>query len=466
MAQKTSINIKPCNIGSSEAHNRRTAEYLANIRKEKFYIRTDLMAGNETWVSPDFGEATLTDRYNQIAAMVKEKTGRAMQTKDRERVNKKTGKVTIVRGSTPLKEGVVVIKDDTTMEQLWHFCEVCKQRWGITALQVFIHRDEGHYETPGDNATWKPNLHAHIVWDWMNHDTGKSCKLDEKAMSEMQTVLAGCLEMERGTSKEVTGKEHLERTDFIIAKQKQETERLAQEHKTKEEYSAKLDNEIAEKKCKVNAENGNIIISGMAYIIGKGKFSEMEKENKRLKSELPKLIALQKEQFNTAVSNQVAKEVASLNERLNVKIAEAIQNRQHWLAWQRKANMIGAELETTQKSLQTMIELQQTAIDLLAIFLMNISDLFRNAVQMIIDFAQSKYQSILHNEQAAVIKQAVCCFTDIRKGQETIGSALVNAAVSKGKLDKMEEKKVSKEVESIIAGEYDYKIGRDNSIGY
>ena len=224
MAQKTSINIKPCNIGSSEAHNKRTAEYLANIRREKFYIRTDLMAGNEAWVSPDFGEATLTDRYNQIATMVKEKTGRAMQTKDRERVNKKTGKVTIVRGSTPLKEGVVVIKDDTTMEQLRKFCEVCKQRWGITALQVFIHRDEGHYGIPGDNATWKPNLHAHIVWDWMNHDTGKSCKLDEKAMSEMQTVLAECLEMERGTSKEVTGKEHLERTDFIIAKQKQEAE--------------------------------------------------------------------------------------------------------------------------------------------------------------------------------------------------------------------------------------------------
>lgn len=132
--------------------------------------------------------------------------------------------MTIVRGSTPLKEGVVVIKDDTTMEQLRHFCEVCKQRWGVTALQVFIHRDEGHYGIPGDNATWKPNLHAHIVWDWMNHDTGKSCKLDEKAMSEMQTVLAECLDMERGTSKEVTGKEHLERTDFIIAKQKQEAE--------------------------------------------------------------------------------------------------------------------------------------------------------------------------------------------------------------------------------------------------
>ena len=59
MAQKTSINIKPCNIGSSEAHNRRTAEYLARIGKEKFYVRTDLMAANETWVAPDFGGTSL-----------------------------------------------------------------------------------------------------------------------------------------------------------------------------------------------------------------------------------------------------------------------------------------------------------------------------------------------------------------------------------------------------------------------
>lgn len=217
MAQKTSINIKPCNIGSSEEHNRRTAEYLARVNKEKLYIRTELMTRNEAWVAPEFENSTLTDRYNQIAAMVKEKTGRAMQTKDRERVNKKTGKVTVVRGSTPLKEGVVVIKDDTTLEQLRRFCEVCKERWGITALQIFIHRDEGHYGTPGDTATWKPNLHAHIVWDWMNHDTGKSCKLDEKAMSDMQTLLAECLDIERGSSKELTGKEHLERADFIIA---------------------------------------------------------------------------------------------------------------------------------------------------------------------------------------------------------------------------------------------------------
>ena len=117
MAQKTSINIKPCNTGSSEEHNRRRAEYLARINKERLYIRTDLMASNEAWVAPELGNSSLADRYNQIAQMVKEKTGRAMQTKDRERVNKKTGKVTIVRGSTPLKEGVVVINSETTMER-------------------------------------------------------------------------------------------------------------------------------------------------------------------------------------------------------------------------------------------------------------------------------------------------------------------------------------------------------------
>ena len=69
MAQKTSINIKPCNIGSSEAHNKRTAEYLAHINKERLYVRTDLMASNEVWVAPELGNSSLTDRYNQIAQM-------------------------------------------------------------------------------------------------------------------------------------------------------------------------------------------------------------------------------------------------------------------------------------------------------------------------------------------------------------------------------------------------------------
>ena len=284
---KTSINIKPCLVTSSGAHNRRLAEYLANIRKEKIYIRTDLMAKNETWVSPELGDTSLEERSRQIAAMVKKKTGRAMQTKDRKRVNKKTGKVTVVRGSTPIKEGVVVIKEDTAMEQLRHFCEVCKERWGITPLQIFIHRDEGHYETPGDKTTWKPNYHAHIVWDWMNHDTGKSCKLLPQDMSQMQTILAEALGMERGTSKELTGREHLERTDYIIAKQKQEAEktRIAKEQAEAELKAVK--GELRTEKLKNStAEVGTTILDGIGSRIGTSKVKRQQQQIDTLKQEV------------------------------------------------------------------------------------------------------------------------------------------------------------------------------------
>ena len=284
---KTSINIKPCLVTSSGAHNRRLAEYLANIRKEKIYIRTDLMAKNETWVSPELGDTSLEERSRQIAAMVKKKTGRAMQTKDRKRVNKKTGKVTVVRGSTPIKEGVVVIKEDTAMEQLRHFCEVCKERWGITPLQIFIHRDEGHYETPGDKTTWKPNYHAHIVWDWMNHDTGKSCKLLPQDMSQMQTILAEALGMERGTSKELTGREHLERTDYIIAKQKQEAEktRIAKEQAEAELNAVK--GELRTEKLKNSAaEVGTTILDGIGSMIGTSKVKRQQQQIDTLKQEV------------------------------------------------------------------------------------------------------------------------------------------------------------------------------------
>ena len=284
---KTSINIKPCLVTSSGAHNRRLAEYLANIRKEKIYIRTDLMAKNETWVSPELGDTSLEERSRQIAAMVKKKTGRAMQTKDRKRVNKKTGKVTVVRGSTPIKEGVVVIKEDTAMEQLRHFCEVCKERWGITPLQIFIHRDEGHYETPGDKTTWKPNYHAHIVWDWMNHDTGKSCKLLPQDMSQMQTILAEALGMERGTSKELTGREHLERTDYIIAKQKQEAEktRIAKEQ-AEAELKAVKGEPRTEKLKNSAAEVGTTILDGIGSMIGTSKVKRQQQQIDTLKQEV------------------------------------------------------------------------------------------------------------------------------------------------------------------------------------
>ncbi len=500
MAQKTSINIKPCNISSSEAHNKRTAEYLANIRKEKFYIRTDLMERNETWVSPDFGEATLTDRYNQIATMVKEKTGRAMQAKDRERVNKKTGKVTIVRGSTPLKEGVVVIKEDTTMEQLQKFCKVCKERWGVTALQVFIHRDEGHYGIPGDNATWKPNLHAHIVWDWMNHETGKSCKLDEKAMSEMQTVLAECLEMERGTSKDVTGKEHLERTDFILAKQKQEAEQaeakkkaaiaakekaeterqfIEGENKAKEKYRQSLDKDIANKKRQLKDERKakvDSILDSVGSLVGVGKSAAVEKENAKLKAENKRI----RKAFPDAVKNKVAELTQALvtekqkaeterdralmqSRSLGMERDKAVRQLQEQQANEQQhirhaVNQATAEKDKTIRLLQSTLKASRHILSLFADILYKASEVFRRAIDAIIHFGTERHKSFFVPSEAADIKSVMQEYGETTEQQNAVGAWLCDYAESRQPFDEIKHRHTLKEVGDVAEGKYDWKI--------
>ena len=144
MATKSSIHIKPCNIASSEAHNRRTAEYIRNIGESRIYVVSKLSTNNEQWVNPDFGTTELRTHYDNIKRMVKEKTGRAMQEKERERKGK-NGKIIKVAGCSPIREGVLLIRADTTLADVHKFGEECKQRWGITPLQIFLHKDEGHW---------------------------------------------------------------------------------------------------------------------------------------------------------------------------------------------------------------------------------------------------------------------------------------------------------------------------------
>ncbi|MFR0963865.1 MAG: mobilization protein [Phocaeicola dorei] len=507
MAQKTSINIKPCNLGSSSPHNKRSAEYLANIRKEKFYIRTDLMARNEMWVSSQLGDTSLTDYYNQIAAMVKEKTGRAMQTKDRERVNKKTGKVTIVRGSTPLKEGVVVIKDDTTMEQLQKFCKVCNERWGVTALQVFIHRDEGHYGIPGDNATWKPNLHAHIVWDWMNHDTGKSCKLDEKAMSEMQTVLADCLEMERGISKEITGKEHLERNDFILAKQKQEAEQakaekeaalaakekaekerqsIEGENKAKEQYRQSLDSEIADKERQLKDERKakmDSILDSVSSLVGVGKSAAIEKENAKLKAENERI----KKSFPDAVKNKVAELTQALvaekqeaeaerdralvqNRSLTIERDKAVKQFQEQQADEQQhisqaVSRATAEKDKTIRLLQSALKASRHILSLFADMLYKANEVFRRAIDAIIHFGTEQHKSVFSPSEAADIKSVMQEYGETPEQHSAVGAWLCDYAESRQPFDEIKHRHTLKEVGDVAEGKYDWKINSTQSNG-
>ena len=306
MATKSSIHIKPCNIASSEAHNRRTTEYMRNIGKSKIYIVPELSANNEQWVNPDFGTPDLRTHYDDIKRMVKEKTGRAMQEKEREHKGR-NGKIIKVAGCSPIREGVLLIRPDTTLADVRKFGEECQKRWGITPLQIFLHKDEGYWlggqpeaedwESFQIGGKWfKPNYHAHIVFDWMNHDTGKSCKLNDEDMTEMQSLASDILLMERGQSKTETGKEHLERNDFIIKKQKAELQRIEETQRHKEQQVSLAEQELKQVKSEIRTDKlksvatdaATAIASGVGSLFGSGKLKDLEQTNEKLRHEIAK----------------------------------------------------------------------------------------------------------------------------------------------------------------------------------
>ena len=306
MATKSSIHIKPCNIASSEAHNRRTAEYIRNIGESRIYVVSKLSTDNEQWVNPSFGTTELRTHYDNIKRMVKEKTGRAMQEKERERKGK-NGKIIKVAGCSPIREGVLLVRPNTTLADVRKFGEECKQRWGITPLQIFLHKDEGHWLSGQPEAEdresfqiggkwFKPNYHAHIVFDWMNHDTGKSCKLNDEDMTEMQSLASDILLMERGQSKAETGKKHLERNDFIIKKQKAELQRIEETQRYKEQQVTLAEQELKQVKSEIRTNKlksvatdaATAIASGVGSLFGSGKLKELEHSNSELHQEIAK----------------------------------------------------------------------------------------------------------------------------------------------------------------------------------
>ena len=306
MATKSSIHIKPCNIASSEAHNRRTAEYMRNIGESRIYVVSKLSTNNEQWVNPDFGTTELRTHYDNIKRMVKEKTGRAMQEKERERKGK-NGKIIKVAGCSPIREGVLLIRPDTTLADVRKFGEECQRRWGITPLQIFLHKDEGHWlnsqpeaedkESFQIGSRWfKPNYHAHIVFDWMNHETGKSRKLNDEDMATMQTLASDILLMERGQAKAVTGKEHLERNDFIIEKQKAELQRIEETKIYKEQQVSLAEQELKQVKAEIRTDKlkktatdvATAITSGVGSLFGSGKLKDLEQSNENLRHEIAK----------------------------------------------------------------------------------------------------------------------------------------------------------------------------------
>ena len=346
MATKSSIHIKPCNIASSEAHNRRTAEYMRNIGESRIYVVPELSTDNEQWINPDFGTPELRTHYDNIKQMVKEKTGRAMQEKERERKGK-NGKIIKVAGCSPIREGVLLIRPDTTLADVRKFGEECQRRWGITPLQIFLHKDEGHWlngqpeaedkeSFQVGNRWFKPNYHAHVVFDWMNHETGKSRKLNDEDMATMQTLASDILLMERGQAKTVTGKEHLERNDFIIEKQKAELQRIEETKRHKEQQVSLAEQELKQVKAEIRTDKlksaatdvATAITSGVGSLFGSGKLKDLEQANESLRYEISKRdksidnLKVQMQQMQEQHGNQIRNIQGIHNQELEAKDKE------------------------------------------------------------------------------------------------------------------------------------------------
>jgi len=279
---------------------------MRNIGESRIYVVPELSTDNEQWINPDFGTPELRTHYDNIKQMVKEKTGRAMQEKERERKGK-NGKIIKVAGCSPIREGVLLIRPDTTLADVRKFGEECQRRWGITPLQIFLHKDEGHWlngqpeaedreSFKVGNRWFKPNYHAHIVFDWMNHETGKSRKLNDEDMAAMQTLASNILLMERGQAKAVTGKEHLERNDFIIKKQKAELQRIEETKRHKEQQVSLAEQELKQVKAEIRTDKlksaatdvATAITSGVGSLFGSGKLKDLEQSNENLRHEIAK----------------------------------------------------------------------------------------------------------------------------------------------------------------------------------
>ena len=411
---KASDHVKPCNIEQSERHNRRDADYIASLNPRTLYVRTELSHNNESYVVPDLKGVTLQQHYDAIKAMVKQKTGRAMQEK-KVTVIGKNGKPKERNGSSPIRESVVNIKPDTTMSDLQKYTEKVHQRWGVRAIQIHIHRDEGHYTNPDDPSTWQPNLHAHIIWDWMNHETGKSFKLGKKDMEELQDMAAETLDMERGQRKAETGREHLEHNDFILFQQKKQ--------------SAELDIEIAKKRDKLNTENGNAIVSGVANLFGKGKYADMEKENKRLKEELPKQKAAMQRQYQKALDAERNHHTQQLAEK--DKQIEDLQGKY-------KGEVFRHQQDNQEKD--RIIRLKDSIIndyrERFGYYLSTLSDLLRGAVKAVIDYIQSGYRSFSYRQECDVKR-----YMNSQPDKEEAAGTVLNASLPFLKSDECERVK-------------------------
>ena len=162
-----------------------------------------------------------------------------------------------------------------------------------------------------------------------------------------------------------------------------------------DQQSAELDAEIAEKRNRLDTENGNAIKSGVANLFGKGKYADMEKENKRLKEELPKQkAALQRkyQQVLDAERDLQSQQLAEKDKKIEKLQAEY------------KGEVFRHQQDNQEKD--RIIRQKDCIIndyrERLGHYLSTLSELLRGAVKAVIDYVQAGYRSFSYRQDCDV----------------------------------------------------------------
>lgn len=305
--KQTSVNVQPVK-GGSEEHNKR--------EKQLDYVRKDLSHLNQYWESD-----TQANRLANIKALYQSKTGQKMQAK-----------------ATPIREGVVVIQDSTTMADLHRLADAYRDRLGIEVFQIAIHRDEGYQ----NSKEWKPNLHAHLVFDWTDHNTGKSVKLNRQKMAEMQTITAEVLGMERGKSSE---KKHLTAQQYKAEAEAQRAEQL-------QEQVAALSTTKAAKEATIDTIK-TVGKHAVDFITGKTKAKEnaLQERITQLEVQLP----TEREKGRQEGGKQVLQAILSAA-RLKLEDLTPENIGKRWRLWFDKAKSLEQEVRQLKKAAEAQKE--------------------------------------------------------------------------------------------------------------
>lgn len=298
----------------------------------------------------------------------------------------------------------------------------------------------------------------------------------------------------------MTGKEHMERTDFIIAKQKQEAEQakaarqaaiaakekaeaellfVEGENKAKEQYRLSLDSEIAEKEKQLKDERKakvDSILDSVGSLVGVGKSAAVEKENAKLKSENERI----KKAFADAVKKKAEEQTRALtaekqkaeaerdraltqSRSLGMERDKAVRQLQEQKDGERQrisqaVSQATAEKDKTIRLLQSTLKASRHILNVLADILYKASEVFRRAIDAIIHFGTEQHKSFFAPSEAADIKSVMQEYGETTEQQNSVGAWLCDYAESRQPFDEIKHRYTLKEVGDVAEGKYDWKI--------